>query len=92
VASRQTVTSPLHMAEDAHMTETCWDCGHPLHQHTTEYPGWDLRSIAREEWPAKRADQGCTVAGCSCRRWFENEQGRPIQQVAFDEKDNDGTH
>lgn len=52
------------------MPDLCWDCDHPISDHSSEYPGSDLRSIPRSEWPEKQPGQGCTVEGCECRRWF----------------------
>lgn len=51
--------------------DTCWDCKHPTSAHSGSYPNWDKRGIPKSDWPPKRPDEGCTVPGCTCRRWFE---------------------
>ena len=60
--------------------EKCWDCKHALSNHSGEYPGWDLRGVLVDDWPAKKLDEGCTVPGCGCRRWFERVPAASVSE------------
>jgi hypothetical protein len=51
--------------------ERCWDCGHAIEDHSRSYPMEHLRGVPERDRPAKRPDEGCLVAGCRCRRWFQ---------------------
>lgn len=55
----------------------CWDCGHDQADHSSEYPMGHLRGVPEAERPPKKKDEGCLIANCDCRRWFEGLDGSP---------------
>lgn len=55
----------------------CWNCGHAVSAHSTGYPMGHLVGVPEADRPAKKPDEGCSVPGCKCRRWFEDWTRRP---------------
>lgn len=53
----------------------CWDCGHDQADHSGQYPMGHLVDVPEPERPPKRKGEGCLIAGCKCRRWFEDWTG-----------------